>query len=273
MKNNLINKNAVRVFLGLLALCLLQLQFGCKLERFLSSNNNPGSNNKPGDSTTGASEGNLSAICSNAYYPVGEKIEKKYQIKYQKSPALDQDFTERYINFSGDGFSSKSEFKEVSSTINWRCTADGLLATTYGNTIEMKSGAGVKLDTLNSKGVSFPAESRWNTGEKWTTDYDVKETIKDSKGQEMGSGDGTVHQTAEIIGAEEITVPAGTFQTFKVKIKTNIDIVVKIRGASVPAKTALDTSIWFAKNVGMVKAESDLGGTMTSTTELLSSKK
>lgn len=254
---------------------LIQFQFGCSLIKSVtSSNSSVNSSTATNSTSSGESEnaGNgISAICRNAYYPVGPAVERKYHIDYVKNSFPSQDYTERYTDFNGDAFVAKTDFKAVSTTINWRCLPDGLLATQYGNSIDIKSGGGAKIDTLDSKGVSFIAETRWNPGEKWATTYNIKETIKGPDGQTPnGEGSGTVNQSGEVIEAEQVTVPAGTFQTMKVKVKTTLDLTVKVSGMSIPTKTNIDTTAWFAKDVGMVKSETGLGGLGVATTELLS---
>src|SRR6185369_13366800 len=135
-------------------------------------------------SSSGKSSQNIPAICQNAYYPVGPTVERKYHVSYAKDSFPAQDYTEKYSDFNGDKFVAKTDFKDVGTTINWICTPEGLLATQYVNSIDFKNGGGSKIDTINSRGVSFPSESRWNVGEKWTTDYDVKETLKNPSGQQ-----------------------------------------------------------------------------------------
>lgn len=250
----------------------IQTQFGCSLIKSGTSNNSNVASN--GETTVVNNENTSSTtpnICRNAYYPVGSNVSRKYHIKYEKMANLDQDYTETYSGFSDAGFVSNTAFKEVTSTINWRCLPDGLLATQYGNSIDLKSGGGAKIDTINSRGISFPADSRWNPGEKWTTDYEIKEMIKNPDGQ-AGNVDanGTINQNGEIIGSEEVTVPAGTFQTMKVKVRMTLDLTVKIGAMTMPTKTNLETTSWFAKDVGMVKSQTSMGGIDSATTELLS---
>ena len=272
---NIIKNNPI---LWVIILLFAQFSTSCRVISNLTATNNGSTSNSSVNSSKNATSGDNTGkdtpvICQNTYYPVGANIERKYHIDYQKAPVPDQDYTERYTDFNGDGFVAKTEFKEVSTTINWRCTADGLLATQYGNSIDMKSGSSAKIDTTNSKGVSFPVESRWKTGEKWSSKYDIKETLKNPNGSPLGGGDGTVSQASEVIGSEEVKVAAGTFQTIKVKNQTTLNITVKVGGMSVPTKTVVETTAWFAKDVGMVKSETNMGGMGGATTELISFKK
>jgi hypothetical protein len=254
----------------------IQLQTGCNLAKTNDSASNAGANQANANNSQTASGGETAAnqtpaTCRNAYYPVGANVERKYQVKYQKMANLNQDYTETYSNFTDNEFTSKAAFKEVTSNVNWRCLPEGLIATQYGNSVDLKNGAGAKIDTLKSSGISYPSESRWNTGEKWTTDYDIKETIKNPDGKSGDVvADGKVNQNGEILGAEEVTVPAGKFQTMKVKVKTVLDLKVNVSGMTVPTKTNVETTSWFAKDVGMVKSISTISGLDSGTVELLS---
>lgn len=248
------------------------LQLGCDWKKISNAGGRSNANSENQKNVSDPSKSDILANCNNPYYPVGENIQRKYHIDYAAGPVPDQDYTEKFTDFNGDTFSVKNEFKEVTSTVNWRCANDGLLAIQYGNSIDMKN-ASAKIETVKSSGVTFPNESHWKQGEKWTADYQISEKINDAKGAQIGSGEGTVNQTSEITGTEEITVPAGTFQAFKVKNQTTLNLTVKVKGASIPTKTVLETTAWFAKDVGIVKSQTNLGGITTATTELLSISK
>lgn len=257
----------------LIVICIaITLQLGCDWKKFSNAGGRSNTNSESQKNASDTSKSEIPGNCNNPYYPVGENIQRKYHIDYATGPVPDQDYTEKFSDFNGDAFAVKNEFKEVTSTVNWRCTSDGLLAVQYGNSIDMKSGS-AKIDTVKSSGITFPNESRWKQGEKWTADYQITETINDAKVSQVGSGEGTVNQTSEITGTEEITVPAGKFQTFKVKNQTTLNLTVKVKGASFPTKTVLETTAWFAKDVGIVKSQTNLGGITTATTELLSISK
>jgi len=186
----------------------------------------------------------------------------------------DREYTETFSDFSGDTFTVNTDFGTVNAHVHWRCTGDGLLATQYNNSIDlMKSGASAKVDTVDSSGVTFPQEGRWQTGEKWEAAYHVIETLNGPDGKQIGGGDGTVKQDAEIVGSESVTVPAGTFDTMKAVIKTELEITINVKGISSPVKVPFETTGWFAKDVGLVKAVTKMGLGGDATTELKSISK
>lgn len=254
---------------------LIFLQIACDWKKFSVSQNNQNTNVKNTEKQSNSENPKTAATgnCQNSYHPVGDNIERKYHIVYNKNSFPAQDYTERYTDLKDDGFVAKTDFKEVNTTINWRCTTDGLLATQYNNSIDMKSGGSSKIETLKSEGVSFPIDSKWKVGEKWMTKYEVTQSIRNPNGQETAEAAGTIKQDMEITGAEDVTTPAGTFQTLKVQIKTLLDLKVNVKGVSVPTKVSLETTSWFAKDVGMVKSQTSMGKADIATTELLSFKK
>jgi hypothetical protein len=200
-------------------------------------------------------------------------MKRKYRVKYPKGVMSDREYTESFTDFSGDTFTVNTDFGSVAAHVKWRCTAEGLLATEYNNSIDMKSGSVVKIETLDSKGVSFPSGDNWQPGGKWNAEYHISEDVATSGGKSVATSKGTVTQDGESIGTEEVTVPAGTFQTVKVRVTTHLDLAMNISGTSIPMKVDLETTAWFAKDTGMVKSVTKLGPTGETTTEMLSFSK
>lgn len=247
---------------------------GCNVSRFISSNGDSPSNSAVSEKKASNPSDSAAGLCSNAYFPVGQAVSKKYRVSGLKTGSGDREYTESFSNFSGDGFTVDTDFGEVKAHINWRCTADGLLATQYNNSLNMtKTGASAKIETVESSGVSLPPEDQWATGKKWHAEYRVIETLSGPGGGEMGRGDGTIKQDGEIVGSESITVPAGTFDTIKTQMNTELAITVKVKSISVPMNVQLKTTAWFAKGTGMVKSVTETESIGESTSELLSISK
>jgi hypothetical protein len=246
---------------------------GCNLSKFLPSGNTS-SNTVTSDKETSDTSASISTLCNNGYYPVGSTIVRKYHVAYPKGMLSDREYTESFSDFSEDTFVVNTDFGNIKAHINWRCTPDGLLATQYNNSIDLvKSGASAKVDTVDSNGVTFPPEDRWQAGEKWHAQYHVIETMNGPDGKVMGTGDGTVQQDGEIVGLESVTVPAGSFQAMKAVLKTELEITIKMKGMSMPMKVPFETTAWFAKDTGLVKSVTKMGRAGDTTTELVSSSK
>lgn len=247
---------------------IIFVALGCNLSRFTRSGNS--ANSGPAEDKPGSA----SAQCDNPYYPVGPSISRKYHVSYPKGMLSDRDYTESFSDFSGDTFTVNTDFGNVAAHIKWRCTADGLLATQYNNSIEMKStGHSVSVDTIDSKGVTFPNADKWQTGEKWNAEYHISETVN-TGGKSIVASKGTVDQDGEVLGTEQVTVPAGTFQAVKIKISSHMDLTMNVTGAKgMPINIKLETTAWMAKDTGMVKSVTKLGGSGETTSELTSINK
>ncbi len=57
-----------------------------------------------------------------------------------------------------------------------------------------------------------------------------------------------------VVAKENITTPAGSFDCFKITYKTSSSTVVGSLGMKLPS-SSIESTIWFAPNVGMVKSE------------------
>lgn len=272
-RNRSLIKNILNTLLIISTLVVLQL--ACNWKNFSVSQNNQkteGTQTNTSQSTE-PPKSETPDNCKVSYYPVSENVERKYSIKYTDNVIPPQEYSETYSDFKDNTFVGKMTFKDVTSTITWRCVPEGLVATQYNNFIDMKTAGNSKIETLKSEGISFPADSKWKLGETWFTKYQVAQQINAPNGQKSGESSGNINQDMEVIGEEEITTPAGKFQTFKVRNKTLLDMTIKVQGVTAPAKVNVETLAWFAKDVGMVKSQVNFEGKSTAVTELLSYKK
>ena len=267
---------------AVLALCLIAaISAACRLGNYLPSGNSSVSNvalanvnNRTANQTISATpnSGAGAGFCQIAYFPIGDNLNHKYRVNYQSGGIAPREYTESFKNIAADSFTLHLQFSDVQVDNNWRCMADGLLATQFDdNSVKTSNGVDAKIETTRSEGITLPPDSRWRAGEKWTTDYDIKETINMPNSSMRPSGDGNVKLAGEIIGEESVTVPAGTFQAMKLRIIQKINITIKINGAVMPVpQIPFETTAWYAKNVGMVKSVTTSGGATVATTELSS---
>ncbi len=212
--------------------------------------------------------------CENAFYPVGGNIKRTYRITYPQNVMPPREYTESFSDIAADGFYAVTDLGSSSTKLRWRCSDAGLFATQYNNSIDLKDSGTANIETLEADGISFPAENRWKVGEKWSATYRVKQSIKTGDNTLVTDASGDVKQAAEIVGEEDVAVPAGNFKAFKVKVASDLDISLNIGGnPSVPIRSQIVTYAWFAKDIGMVKSTTSLGKQATVVTELLSFKK
>lgn len=214
--------------------------------------------------------------CYNAYYPATATLKKTYKIVYANNQMPPATYTESYANLAQDGFQHKITFPPTEAksgttqplTVEGgiKCQPAGLMAMEYGS-LSMGQNTKFKFKTIKAEGVTFPNESDWKVGHKWTMTYEVE-------GQMTGvpaaafkmSPQGTIAMNSEIVGTESVTVPAGTFQAFKVSMTMSQKLNMNMMGRDIPMDMSFKTTSWFAKDVGMVKAQTE---EMGATTELV----
>lgn len=209
-----------------------------------------------------------SSGCDNRYYPVAPGLTWIYSAG---GPATST-YTVTLENITDTSFTMVQTFDELTNTTNYECTREGIMAAQYGG-LEMAE-ANIQIETLNGRGILIPADDAWRVGKTWDASYDLVGSLAAAEGM-TGTITGTVAIANEIVAQEKVTVPAGTFDAFRVDATMTQTMVMSMGGIAAPQPftIAIDTSSWYAPGVGLVKSETDLGeGTMT-TIELQSFKK
>ncbi len=256
-----------RAILFSVALVALLALVGCK-------NSAPESGEKSGG-------GLLSGItskggCYNAYYPATATLKKTYKTTFAGNNMPPSTHTETFSNVTADGFTQKMEFtpSEVKGQTDtgpmtvehrFKCQPDGLAAVEFVN-MALGHQMNLKFKTLNVNGLSFPKESEWKVGKKWQIAFQIEsETAMGAMKDAMKMlSKGTITMDCEIVGQESVTVPAGTFDAFKVNINIGNKLSANIAGREMPMNTDIKTVSWFAKDVGVVKSSFEgLGGAGT----------
>lgn len=209
-----------------------------------------------------------SSGCDNLYYPVAPGLTWFYNAVGEASST----YTVTLANITDSSFTMVQTFDQLVNSTNYECTRDGLMAARYSG-LEMEQ-ANIKVETLNGRGILIPAEDAWQVGKTWDASYDLIGTIAASQGM-SGTITGTVSMANEIVAKEKVTVPAGTFDAFRVDTKMTQTMRMNLGGVAAPEPftISMDTSSWYAPGVGLVKSESDLGQATKTTVELQSFKK
>ncbi|TSA84504.1 hypothetical protein FNU79_11125 [Deinococcus detaillensis] len=110
-----------------------------------------------------------------------------------------------------------------------------------GGQISVRAGSQQKTAMIMS---SVPPASQWKNGFVWKSAATI--------------GSMTSQTTNRIVGSEQVTTPAGTFQALKVQSITSLDMSKMFKGQKVPPEMAksmkdVQTTAWYAKGVGVVK--------------------
>jgi len=211
----------------------------------------------------------LKAGCYNAYYPASATLKKVYQFIDSSAPSLRPKRLEFVGNITDEGFTIKEIpiLKEKPDISDWadekvkvesdyRCKPEGLARAEYSNRVR-ESLSNIKLITLKMAGVSYPNETEWKVGKKWQIWFlEEAQSTKTTPAKLLSRATHTFQY--EIIGRERITVPAGTFEAFKVTVVGSDRIHVNNTGFKLPTNQTVKSSVkqlhWYAKDIGLVKS-------------------
>jgi DUF3108-like len=211
----------------------------------------------------------LKAGCYNAYYPASATLKKVYQTIDSRLPSLRPKRLEFVGNITDEGFTIKETpiLKEKPDISDWadekvkiesdyRCKPEGLVRAEFSNRVR-ESLSTLKHITLKMAGVSYPNESEWKVGKKWEIWF-LEETQSAKTAPAKILSRETYTFQYEIIGRERITVPAGTFEAFKVRVVDSVRIHVNNTGFKLPtnqsSKSLVKQLHWYAKDIGLVKS-------------------
>ncbi len=183
----------------------------------------------------------LEADCSNVYLPTTEGS----TWTYSSTSSLSTGSGGRTVNTTKVG--PDSFFHDVQLVkpplhyeVSWQCTAQGLVEYGGGVLASLNASGKVKIDILRNTGVSLP--SRINIGDTWSQTTEIRMT------SESLNGTGRWIGNFKAIGPEEITVPAGTFNTMQ------MDGTLKSESDPYPSlNLTVEGSSWYAPEVGLVK--------------------
>ncbi len=217
----------------------------------------------------------LSAIasetCANDLYP----IKQGAAWRYTATGGSIGSFT--YVNSvtetSADGFVLATEFSDFTNTQEWSCEPDGLKAlqpgggTAVGISVQHMTAG---LTALEVTGINLPRIIK--EGTQWEYGMSL-EGIVVMPDDPQAPARGTYSVITREIGKEIITVPAGTFETFKLQSNSTVEITTTFAGLPTPIKFNATTITWYAPGVGYVKSveNGDFGNEAFSTTTELQS--
>lgn len=202
---------------------------------------------------------NNAGVCTNKYFPVSNGATWRYKVS---GGNITDTYTYTVSHQNGaDKFTQTQDIslgKEGKLKIEWLCFPEGLRTAEYGQLLG-NPNVGMKLESKSGSGVTLPKDSEWQTGNKWTSDYDLGGNF------EMGPVKGPVAGKAtlnhEIMNMEDkVSTSAGEYTA--AKVKTTISLKISFQNRTLPGQSITMTN-WYAPNVGLVKQ--DVTGTMGKT--------
>jgi hypothetical protein len=205
--------------------------------------------------------------CNHSYYPAVPNATRVY--KSSGTSRGEFTITETTSEVRADGFTVLTDYGTRVKSIEWSCTAEGLLVYSTGN--EKMEGLAVdsdqfKLDVMikNPSGVTLPAKIE--AGDSWVQSFDFEST--GTIGENTTSATGRSTTTYEALGLESITTPAGTFEAMKIESEVKEDVQATFNGLAANSSNEYQTVFWFVEGVGLVKSVTS--GSYTETLELQS---
>jgi hypothetical protein len=206
----------------------------------------------------------LAAGCDNPFFPAKAGSSKTFAIQGKS-----ETYTIRVTNATAAGFTLRYEYTDPVRVLEvpYTCTPQGL---TSPSLFSSGFGPDAKVTTQVSKssGLVIPTAERWRIGASWTYANEGTITADDkTRGQLVYTFKNEI--TFRVVGQEQVKVPAGTFQAFKVVLSAKGEFGAK--GKSMPTSQTLTQ--WYVKGVGLVRQEvrisSPGGAETTSVHELI----
>lgn len=176
--------------------------------------------------------------CDHALSPV--KADWVWTYGWRDEAGRSSTFEQRLVP-TAQGFAALTQGASGrESRSEYRCTAGAHVSLTVPSIAE------AQITRAEVSGVSLPAAPGWKVGQRWNLTWN----LEGKKG--LLRGQGTVDTQYEVLSREKVTVPAGTFDAWKVRASTRLH--GKVAGISLnqPAFTGI---LWYAEGVGLVRQQ------------------
>lgn len=192
----------------------------------------------------------LAGSCDNPYFPAGPGSSKTFAFR-SKADGSSKSYTISVVNPSAGGFTLRYDYTNPVRVLEnqYTCSAEGLTTPSLGAGSGSGPSANVTTQVKASSGVVIPAPERWKVGGSWVYTNQGTMATKDQNYTFKNEF------TFQVVAQEQVKVPAGTFQTFKVTLTQKGEFGAK--GASQPINYTLTQ--WYAKGVGLVRQEDQAG--------------
>ena len=192
------------------------------------------------------------APCDNALNPV-----KAWTWRYQTAPKKAGEAVSRYeVRRTPGEATYQDEVLNGSKNpiaFKYKCVQGGHV------NISVPQMPGTTITRLVAKGLTTPPQSAWKPGFAWT--YNL--ALEGRRGVLGGSG--AFDSAYRVVGRESVTVPAGTFDAWKVVADNTA--LAKL-GAITLFNQRSTSAAWYAEGVGLIKSDDQRG-----LTELLNIEK
>ena len=203
------------------------------------------------------------AACDHPYFPM-----VKGQTYVYRASGID--VTEVITRIEGEqvtlDVTTGAGARSRTTTVTETCTAEGI-----GSQAAHSADGKTSVRTTKRSGAEYGPAAQMRVGGAWSF-QDVTESVH---------GGTTVtsdrRSTSKVVSSEQVTVPAGTYDTLRVESVVDVTMPTAGRGADRASRNTprhYRTVAWIAKGVGLVKMESlSESGEASAASELVSFKK
>ena len=220
-----------------------------------------------GDTTTNAAP---SKYCDNPLFPIKQNASWVYYSN--GGPNGDFIYTDTITDILPDGFVLTSQFPTLTLTQNWICSPEGYIAQQLGGgttaSVSMQNMIS-DFQTLQVSGLSLPRTI--TPGMQWHYDLSMQGSV--AMPGEQSQSPGIFSLVMQELGAESVTVRAGTFDATKLQAEFTANIDIDFQGSPIRYTINGTSILWYAPGIGFIKSIENIdfsGTSFTSTTELQS---
>jgi|GEM_PF-4150015 hypothetical protein len=151
---------------------------------------------------------------------------------------------------------TQKETGTVSTVVRYKLGTKGWELDELGKMLVRNMGGrkvGVKV--IRASGVVIPNASLWKPGYKWVfaTTYQSSEATGPFKAIIKT----TIDSRLKITGLRRITVPAGTFKCYRVRVQESVTSAVSVAGQVQTHRMVLHLTEYYAKGVGLIERKAN----------------
>jgi hypothetical protein len=143
------------------------------------------------------------------------------------------------------------------------CSDDGLQFARFPDALYGPQNMSSQFQMLATSGVYLPSVEKLTANASWSATYQGQATFIDARSGRPFVGTYVTQLLSQVVGAEQVVVPAGMFQALKVEQRVANQLFVQLPdNGSVPEAGEMRWFAWFVKGVGIVKlapANADAG--------------
>jgi hypothetical protein len=212
-----------------------------------------------------------SALCTHPFFPVSETAEWHYHAGMPDLPILMGEDVVRQANLTDTGFEQVRRVQQAGTLVQrWTCTPEGLSDMPRDATVAADGAPIGTLQFTDATGITLPLADRWQAGYSWTQGgngtFDGLDVVPGMNPR----SESAIAKTHTIIGQEAVTVPAGTFNAWKIETRSSGPVTLEIAGQKETFEITTLIEAWYVENIGLVKSSSTLDDMVVDTMELMS---